>query len=118
MFIFMAIIWIEQSQKSLRPYIVSCQSGSQFVAGKLRYYRPRFNEPCRTVNLFWYKEHRIRSTVVLFWPKFRLGRPETYLFSLSENNFSGSKYPNHILFNFDNRITVDQADVNVTNPLV
>ena len=43
--------------------------------------------------------------VVIFWPKYRLAHPENYLFSLSKNIFSGSKYPKKILFNFEKRST-------------
>ena len=42
---------------------------------------------------------------VLFSPKKRLGHPRNYLFSLSTKVFSGSEYPRHISFNFENRST-------------
>ena len=45
------------------------------------------------------------ATVVHFWPKSRLGHPKTYEFSLSKNLTSGSKYPQNILFYFENRST-------------
>ena len=32
-------------------------------------------------------------SVVIFWPKYRSTQPENYLFSLSNQMFSGSKYP-------------------------
>ena len=34
-----------------------------------------------------------RWSVLPFWPKYRLGHPENYLFSLSKKLFLGSKYP-------------------------
>ena len=50
--------------------------------------------------------HCIQSEAVLFfWTKYRLGHPENYLFLLSKNIFSGSKYPKNIKFNFENRRT-------------
>ena len=48
--------------------------------------------------------HWIRA-VVIFWPKYRLAHPENDLFSLSNNIFSGSKYPKNISFNFEKRST-------------
>ena len=39
--------------------------------------------------------------VLLFKPKYRLGPSENYLFLLSKNIFSGSKYPKIKLFNFE-----------------
>ena len=38
-------------------------------------------------------------------PKHRLGHPEKYIFVLSNNIFSGSKYPKNILFYFENGST-------------
>ena len=46
-------------------------------------------------------EVSIRSPVLPFWPNYRLGHPENYLFSLSKKIFSGSKYPKIKLFNFE-----------------
>ena len=43
--------------------------------------------------------------VLLFKPKYQLGHPENYLFSLSKDIFSGSEYPRTFLFNFENRST-------------
>ena len=39
--------------------------------------------------------------VLPFWPKYRLAHPGNYLFSLSVNILSGSKYPKNILFDFE-----------------
>ena len=42
-----------------------------------------------------------KSSVVLFQPKYWLGHPEDYIFSLSKNMYSGSMNP--ISFTFENR---------------
>ena len=49
-------------------------------------------------------------TVLLFQPNYRLIHPETYLFSLSKNLFTGSKHPEHILLNFENRSSDQESD--------
>ena len=41
------------------------------------------------------------STSTSFLPKYRLAHPENYSLSLSEEIFSGSKYPKCTLFNFE-----------------
>ena len=42
-------------------------------------------------------------TVLPFQPKYQLGHPKNYLFSLPTKIFSGSKYPKTTSFNFENR---------------
>ena len=41
------------------------------------------------------------GAVLPFWPKYRLGHPENYLFSLPKKIFSGSKYPKIKLLDFE-----------------
>ena len=43
------------------------------------------------------------APAIFYYPKYRIGHPENYLFSLSKKIFSGPKYPTNILRNFDNR---------------
>ena len=43
--------------------------------------------------------------VLPFQPKFCLGHPENYLFLLSKNLFTGSKYPKFDLLNFEKYFT-------------
>ena len=50
-------------------------------------------------------QHLRDAQCFFFLPKHRLGHPENYLFSLSKQIFSGSKYPKNILFKFENRST-------------
>ena len=50
--------------------------------------------------------HHTWGPVLLFSPKYRLVHPENYLFLLSIILFSlRSKYPKHVLFDFENRST-------------
>ena len=39
--------------------------------------------------------------VLPFWPKHRLGHPENYLFSLSKEIYSGSKYYTNVVYHFE-----------------
>ena len=49
---------------------------------------------------------RVSRAVLPFWPKYRLGHPENYLFLLSKKSFIGSKYPKINLFHFEKNFTV------------
>ena len=53
--------------------------------------------------------------MLLFQPKYRLGHPENYLFSLFKKIFSGSKYPKNILFNFEKRCTTYNVNTTYSN---
>ena len=50
-----------------------------------------------------------RAAVLLFKPTCRLSHPGNYLFLLSKKILSGSKYPEYILFYFENRSTDQQC---------
>ena len=48
-----------------------------------------------------FETHELCWSVLPFLPNYRLAHPDNYLFLLSKKIFSGSKYPKHILFNFE-----------------
>ena len=53
----------------------------------------------------WWIVHSPSLPVLPFKPKYRLGHPENYLFLLSKNIFTGSKYPKINWFAFEKNFT-------------